>query len=316
MCYLPSDVPLVGQQKLKNCPELGPLTLLSPDAIWMCVAQGLSQHINANAEKLRNMFVEHEGKKKLVVRRDDFVKGSPDNPWPEVFDEFSEQIRKYIGEKTHLLLTPEFSTTGPTEKAAAQVVLMDSFKEYFDYTFTTLCGIPEITLEGTVDDWKKLRDRVLGLAQYDLDWWITAVKPVLDQFIAAASGSVDREFWSDFYKEDGGSGEPYITGWICTLFPYCITGKGINLSSNPYLSKWKDTGHFSGMTSCKFPTGLMSTPFKWMYYDKEYPMHFYAGFMTVTQDPHTLAIHPEIGWAVADNICKPSRKRAASLPQH
>ena len=39
--------------------------VLSPDAIWMCITQGLSQHINTNAEKLRNMFVEHEGKKEI-----------------------------------------------------------------------------------------------------------------------------------------------------------------------------------------------------------------------------------------------------------
>ena len=124
-------------------------------------------------------LLEHEGKKEISVRRDDFVKGSPDNPWPEVFDKFSEQIRKHVGDKTHALLTPEFSTTGPTEKAAAQVVLMDSFKKYFSFKCITRCVIPEITLAGTVDDWKKLRDRVLGLAQYDLDWWISALKPVL-----------------------------------------------------------------------------------------------------------------------------------------
>ena len=273
--------------------------VLSPDAIWMCVAQGLSQHINTNAEKLRNMFVEHEGKKEIIVRRDDFVKSSPDNPWPEVFDQFSEQIRKHVGDKTHALLTPEFSTTSPTEKAAAQVVLMDSFKEYFTYTVRTMCGIPEITLEGTVDDWKKLRDRVLGLAQYDLDWWITALKPVLDQFVSAVSGRVDREFWSNLYKISGGSGGPYITGWICTLFPY--TGEGKNLSRNPYLSRWKETGYFVGITSDSFPAGFVSTPFKWQYFLHEYSMHFYAGFMTVTQDPQTLAIYPEIVWAVADN---------------
>ena len=273
--------------------------VLSPDAIWMCVTQGFSQHVNANAEKLRKMFVEHEGKKEIVVRRDDFIKGSPNNPWPDVFDEFSKQIQKHVGDKTHDVLTPEFSTTGPTEKAAAQIVLMDSFKEYFSYTVMTLCGIPEITLEGTMDDWKKLRDRVLGLAPYDLDWWITALKPVLDQFVAAASGSVDREFWSNFYKRHGGSGGPYITGWICTLFPY--TGKGKNLSRNPHLSRWQETGPFFGMTSCSFPAGLVSTPFKWIYYTEEYPMHFYAGFMTITQDSQTLAIYPEIGWAVADD---------------
>ena len=27
----------------------------------------------------------------------------------------------------------------------------------------------------------------------------------------------------------------------------------------------------------------------------EYPMYFYAGFMTISQDPTTLALRPEIG---------------------
>ncbi len=47
---------------------------LSPDMIWLCIAQGLAQHINKHSEKLRSKFVEHEGKKKLVVVRSDFKK--------------------------------------------------------------------------------------------------------------------------------------------------------------------------------------------------------------------------------------------------
>ena len=273
--------------------------VLTPDAIWMCIAQGLAQHINANGEKLRSMFVEHEGKKEIVVRRDDFVKGSPANPWPEVFDEFSEQIRKNIGEKTHDLLTPEYSTTGPVEKAAAQVVLMDSLKEYFSYIVITECGIPKITLEGTVDDWKKLRDRALGLAQYDLVWWVEALEPVLDQFVAAASGSVDQQFWSTMYKQTDGSGGPYVTGWIITLFPY-VGHSSSSLKRNQFLTRWQEHRSFSGITTGCFPLGVVSTPFKWLYFETEYPMCFYAGFMTVTQDHGSLAIRPEIGWAVAD----------------
>ena len=273
--------------------------VLTPDAIWMCIAQGLAQHINANAEKLRSMFVEHEGKKEIQVRRDDFVKGSPANPWPEVFDEFSEQIRKHVGEKTHDLLTPEYSTTGAVEKAAAQVVLMDSFKEYFSYSVATSCGIPQITLEGTVDDWKKLRERTLGLAQYDLDWWVEALEPVLDQFVAAASGSVDQQFWSTMYKQMNMSGGSYVTGWIITLFPY-VGYSSSSLKRNRFLTSWQELRPFSGVTTGCFPLGVVSTPFKWLYFETEYAMCFYAGFMTVTQDHDSLAIRPEIGWAVAD----------------
>ena len=275
--------------------------VLSPDHIWMCITQGLSQHVNANPEKLRKMFVEHEGKKELLVQRDDFVKGSPDNPWPEVFDEFSEQIREHVGEKTHDLLTPDFTTTGQNDRAAAQVVLMDTFKKYFEYNVGTMCGIPEVTLEGTVEDWKKLRERAIGLAQYDLDWWINALKPILDEFVNAASGKVDQKFWSAIYKQKDFSGGPYINGWIATLFPYC-SRPGSETFRNSYLEDWNDesknTMPFYGMKTDMFPRGIVSTPFKWGYFGKEIPMHFYAGFMAVSQDPNSFCLRPVVGWAV------------------
>ena len=37
---------------------------LTPDIIWLLIIQGFSQHINYNAEYLRNKFVNFENKKK------------------------------------------------------------------------------------------------------------------------------------------------------------------------------------------------------------------------------------------------------------
>ena len=107
--------------------------------IWQCVAQGFAIHVNKNAEKLRHLFVAHKGKKVIEVRVDHFQKGSPTNDWEGALGLFSEEIRKNISDDIHSLLTPEFSTTGPVEKAAAQVVMMDAFKEYFSYYAMTLC---------------------------------------------------------------------------------------------------------------------------------------------------------------------------------
>ena len=296
--------------------------VLTPDVVWLCIAQGLAQHINANAEKLRHLFVEHEGKKTLVVQRDDFVKGSSANAWPEVFESFSSQIRDHTGRKTHDLLTPTFSTTGPVEKAAAQLVLMNCFKQYFKFIVVCVCGIPKITLEGTVEDWKQLRDKTVALAEYDLAWWIDALQPILDQFVAAASGRVDRKFWCRIYHQYGGGvydPGPYVTGWILALFPYISSGRNEH-KRNPYLTLWQNKDPAShklpkneddfwhekaedlvGVTHDGFPPGVVSTPFTWQSVNQTYPMHFFAGFMAVTQDPATLAIRPEIGWAVADD---------------
>jgi hypothetical protein len=139
--------------------------VLDPDSIWVTITQGLANHINENAEDLREQFVDHDGKKMLMVRRDNFSKGSPDNDWPGVFDEFSAQIKEHIGKK-HDLIVSNFSTTTPEKLVISEIVLMDAMKSYFDYGVMTCCGIPWVRLEGTVDDWKDIRERVACFGEF------------------------------------------------------------------------------------------------------------------------------------------------------
>jgi hypothetical protein len=43
---------------------------------------------------------------------------------------------------------------------------------------------------------------------------------------------------------------------------------------------------------------MAKAPFRWEYLDSSYQMEFLAGFVGVRQDAETLALRPEIGWAV------------------
>jgi Domain of unknown function (DUF4419) len=259
---------------------------LSPDMIWLLIGQGLANHINANAEQLRSKFVEHQGKVVIGVERDDFIKGSPDNTWDEVFGEFSEAIRKHIGEKTHDLLVPKFSTTGRVERAAAEIVLLDAMQSYFEYGLSTACGIPQIRLEGTVADWQQLLKRTEEMAQFDLEWWVSSLIPILKQFISAAQGNPDKEFWQSAYKLNfPGSGDIYITGWITAFFPYLKGGRKNESSS---------------LTTDKIPSGLAKAPFEWNYYGNIFKMEFLGGFVGIQQDSYDLFLRPEIGWAILE----------------
>jgi hypothetical protein len=78
--------------------------VLTPDAIWLTITQGLANHVNNNAEQLRHRFVPHQGTEVITVRRDDFVRGSPENPWAEVWPAFSELIKTFIGNDNHTLI--------------------------------------------------------------------------------------------------------------------------------------------------------------------------------------------------------------------
>ena len=279
--------------------------VLSPDIIWQCVAQGFAIHVNKNARKLRHKFVAHNGKIKLVVQMDSFVKGSPDNDWEQAFRAFSDEVRKNVGDEIHGLLTPDFSTTGPVEKAESQIVLMNTFKEYFDYSHCTECGIPSITMEGNVEDWKRLCEKALSLSRFNFRWWTDAVKPILNEFVNALSGVVNKKFWQKLYKLSHDSGGPYITGWIATLFPY-LGSKPEKMQQNEYLRSWNNESRemFYGITTTEFPSGAVSTPFIRQYFAEKFEMCFYAGFYGVGQDKKTLALKPVIGWAVAEDDTK------------
>lgn len=288
--------------------------VLSPDIIWLTITQGVASHINENAEELRHQFVAHEGQVDLVVRRDQFVKGSPHNQWPGVFTEFSEKIRDHIGSTCDLFVA-DFSTTGPVERAASEIVLLDAMQSYFTYEVRTLCGIPSIKLEGTVEDWQSIVFRAEKLCQHGLQWWFEDLQPILNQFVEAASGKIDRKFWDSIYKYNGsdGSGTPYVSGWVNCLFPYLWErtpmGAPRKLLPNPWIKN--EPTELNGPTREVFPNTTAIAPFRWVIgMDEEnltaYDMEFIGGLVGVAQDPENLALRPEIGWAVRDAAAQSS----------
>jgi hypothetical protein len=304
--------------------------VISPDMIWLLIVQGFANHVNANSEELRSQFVSHEGKQDIIIQRDDFIKGSPENPWPEVFSELSEGVRSHIGAKTHDLLLPSFSTTGPKEQAAAEVALLDAMQSYFKYSMVTMCGIPQIYLEGTTDDWKRLEERTHLLGQFGLEWWVEALSPILKQFINASEGVVTRKFWQSIYKFQSMSGGDTVTGWITTFFPYIKKTRAMKADrlNNPAYFKYSSHQNFpkylrkkalkqiverypidplkikgwepDGFGTDYFPSGLSIAPFQWNYRATSYKMQFLAGFVGIKQDEESLALRPEIGWAVRE----------------
>ncbi|HZI00651.1 MAG TPA: DUF4419 domain-containing protein [Flavisolibacter sp.] len=175
-----------------------PVTI-SPDMIWLLISQGFAQHVNLNSEALRDRLVNHDKKQLISIRRDDFVKGKPTNPWPETFSAFSRAAQAHIKADLYSILVPSFSTTTEIEKAAFEVAFMDALSSYLEYRFGTVCGFPSITLEGTPEDWQLVNENACKLAAYDLDWWIEPILPLLEKIKETSKGNIDNEFWKSFF---------------------------------------------------------------------------------------------------------------------
>ena len=277
---------------------------LSPDDIWLTIAQGFANLVNREPETFRGKFVTHSGKEEIRIRRDQFVMGDFDNDWAGCFGEFSAAIAKYIGDEKHRLLVSDFTTTGPLQRAASEVVLMDTVQAYFKYVVETRCGIPFVKLLGSVADWQNLAQKVKGLAQFgDIGWWLDELHPIMNQFIAAASGTVDTEFWDDLYKGEEGSGSIEMTGWLLKLLPLTKDRSG-NWQRNPLIGSADADG--SAVTNRNLGASLSTVPFVWEYLGTSYDYQFVAGIVGYSQSESGDCLKPQMAWAVRPQPVKGS----------
>lgn len=282
--------------------------LLSPDIIWMVLAQGFAQHINNCAEKLRSSFVRHSGKKVLQVTVNEL---SEPHHWATAIQEWSLQIRDFVGADLYRLMECNFSTSTPITRTASHIVMMDAFQQYFDYHCYCICGIPNITFLGTVEDWQSIRERVELMGEYDFRWWTDQVLPICEEFINTAAGNPNQEFWKSIYKPQAIYGGEVITGWLAYLFPYLkdpVTQKpSIPVTTlpdirNPILDiEPEELTVEGGINPDSLPPGLsraevvlntLTSPSK--------QLELVAGFIGIRQHPDTGILEPEIGWAVRE----------------
>ena len=280
--------------------------VLSPDAIWLCIAQGVAAASRIAASETR------PPRSLLEIRRDDWMRGDPDNPWPSIFDDFAAAIGAQHPDLRDLICA-SFSTTGPTERAAFAVALMDAMQDYYAYRGTSLCGIPEITLLGSPEDYRAIVARVGRLADHGLDWWVSPLETVCARLADAADGRPDVEFFRSFYKRDESSGGPHMNGWINCLFPFTWNHATERFDArNGHAERWQwppldlplgedeDGLCWEGAKQKCLPLGLSRAPLSWrvLLPPAEYRYELLAGFVGVSQAPDTRAVRAEIGWAV------------------
>ena len=175
--------------------------ILTPDCIWYCISSAVAIYINKNSEELRYAFVNHEGKERIKVRRDDFVFGAK-NPWYEVVDEFTEKIKEKTKNNIVDLLQADFTTTNKVSRVVSQIVIMDAMQKYFEYWCSTSCGIPEIRLSGEKNDWERIKSRANDLVNIlpEFKDWLVGLNEILDHFIMAYDDKIDKDFWDSIYK--------------------------------------------------------------------------------------------------------------------
>ena len=99
---------------------------------------------------------------------------------------------------------PGFSTTTEREEVCAAATAMASLQAYFMYVMARRCGIPAVTLLGTVADWKLLREKIDRLLEFEvkgnnvMEVWVGYLRKVCDGLVESAEhprSAETLEFW-------------------------------------------------------------------------------------------------------------------------
>ena len=285
---------------------------IKPDDIWLLIVQAFSHHVNINSEKLRNMFVNFEGKKELVVN---YPLNSLEDVDKKVLESFSEQInvkmKEFLGDELLNILTPDFSTTNYDNLIVCKISIMGAFKKYFDYTLGLCgCGVPYLILEGTAEDYKKILTKAKYLLKYDFDWYINKIIPHLKKMVEAKKGKIDIEYFQNMiqnkeateYKSglSGRGGYSYkvdhLSGWFLNFFAYWGDGEGDYDIFNK--------GDLGVKDFDKIPSQMLIVPFKIIDNNKNvYLMKYKVGFVGCDQNEKK-EVYPVTGWIVSPSTEK------------
>jgi len=277
-----------------------PITV-SPDMIWLLILQGYSKFMDKYHELVREKYVNFEGQKTLHINRFGTpVNQATEKDWDGIIDECVEQIGDHIGEEIISNLQSDFSTTNAATLLASQASIMSAMKHYFKYeVLMGGCGVSYITLEGSLEDWEKIKSKLNYLSNFALQWWTKHLIPIIDNIIKTKIyykkhkkiNSELIDFWKTMIRIKGRGDlyDPHIlNGWIIKFLP--------NLSGEcPKL--------YEELNENDVPDQIISCPLK-IIEDSSvgkktvYNCDIASGFYGMIQDKKTLAVKPVIGYSI------------------
>ena len=306
LAYIDSNVPLLNGFFTAHTHHY-PIRI-KPDDIWLLIVQAFSNHVNANSERLRNLLVNFDGKKTLIV---EYPLSSIEQVNKKVLEDFSEQINKqmkdFLGEKLLNVLTPNFTTTTYDSTIVGKISIMGAFKKFFDYEMALCgCGIPYIILEGNAEDYKKIIDKSKELSKYQFSWYIDRIIPHIQKMVEAKEGKIDADYFKNMVQRKEITVQAlasgmfpyedhinYIRGWILDFFAYY--GEDRYGDVKPFNEKELKVEDFK-----KLANQMLIVPFKVadLVHNKEYLMKYKVGFVGCEQNDKK-EVFPVQGWLVS-----------------
>jgi hypothetical protein len=287
-----------------------PVKLRAED-VHLLIVQGLANFVMQYPEDFRATLVAYDGKKILQVHMPDL---ETKELWEKMPHGFATLIRHLIKDTDIAdIILQDYSHTTDIDRTIKAITLMGTFSAYMHYEAGSFCHIPEFTLEGTVEDWRKIAQlsekliEKLGITEaadnepengtHLLHRWLTRLHDnMLNKLYQARKGDeADKVFWSSFYKYISGSGGNAVTGNIVYFYPFLnvqevderrhmVEVKKLNhwIMNKKGIELAKSDRH--GPKSSELAANIIDVPFMAVLNDVRYPAMISGGLVAAQKD--------------------------------
>ncbi|KAF9957867.1 hypothetical protein BGZ70_009373 [Mortierella alpina] len=288
---------------------------LRPDDIWITILSQFNLCVNGNADVMRHHFVAHSGKKELVIK-------TGGDRFTVDFGELAQQMTGLIQENVvdpalQKWIIPDFTTTIADDIVVSSILMMATLKQYFDYKFHMMCGLPAVTLLGERSDWEKLLLRAEKLSEYGeaTTKWRDLLRPVLAGFVQTFSdpkAQETKDFWQRIaHYSGGGSGPTYLSGWITAFLFFDRDGKSLHevvhhdvWTGQPVQGLVLDNATFHVVDTSDIPPAYAEVPVLLNDNGVEIKTTMVAGLMGTRVSELNKVVQPQAAWWIAEEVAQ------------
>lgn len=261
--------------------------VFTPDLILWIILTEFSKVVNSNPEKYRSVLVEHAGKETIEIVSSNLL--TDEHIIPTISKIFVDKITNMSLKDSTVA---NFTTTNVNVFTACNIATMDTYKEFYDYEFTTKCGFPSIIVEGVVEDWIKLKTKVtniLNLLKVDstkilniIENFTSVVKSNNSSYVSAfinifKSNNLTNIFNNMFRLNNASGYTNRFDGWIKDIFFSCP--KIVDSSSIEYT--------------------YSKVPLIWNYRTERLNLTLMSGIMGLHYNKDENSLSPEFGYVLA-----------------
>lgn len=200
---------------------------IRPDDVLNTVGCIWAKYIILNAERFRDFFVVHGGKKVLTYKSGGMYSRSR---MPEFLAGLLHLVKTDQANDKLDWLDVAMTTTLPVDRLVRSSVALASQKEYYAYRVQLCCGFSAVTLLGTAEDWAAVVSAIRRMPALDDDLgrWREQLVGTIDGMLSG-----DESFWQKcITNEAGGSGPRDYDGWILAFNPFDEHGMWLSRMEN------------------------------------------------------------------------------------